>query len=100
MAPDSSFDVIVLGSGIAGLSAALAAAEQGLRSLVMEKADFLGGGTAHSYGLVWVGQNHLQRKAGLADSRDDVLNYLRFLGGGEIDEPRLIAFVDRAPGVL
>ena len=100
MAEQSGIDVIVLGSGIAGLSAALAAADKGLAPLVLEKADVLGGGTAQSYGLVWVGQNHLQRQAGLADSRDEVLRYLRFLGGGEIDEARLLAFVDRAPGVL
>ena len=95
MSEQSRFDVVVLGSGIAGLSAALAAVAKGLAPLVVEKAGQLGGGTTQSYGLVWVGQNHLQRQAGLADRRDEVLRYLRFLGGGEIDEARLMAFVDR-----
>jgi 3-oxosteroid 1-dehydrogenase len=93
-------DVIVLGSGIAGLSAALAAAEAGLRTLLIEKSELLGGGTTQSYGLIWVGKNHLQRDAGLADSRDDIVRYLRFLGGGEIDDERMLTFVDRSPAII
>jgi 3-oxosteroid 1-dehydrogenase len=98
--PSGSYDVVILGSGIAGLAGALAAHELGLRSVVLEKAAELGGGTVHSYGLVWVGQNHLARDAGIADSHDEVLAYLRFLGGGAVDEARLAAFVARSPEVL
>src|SRR5262249_39667843 len=54
-----SYDVVILGSGIAGLAGALAAHELGLQPVVLEKAALLGGGTVHSYGLVWFGQNHL-----------------------------------------
>ena len=43
-----------LGSGIAGLAGALAAHELGLQPVVLEKAAALGGGTVHSYGLIWV----------------------------------------------
>src|SRR5207249_1138513 len=92
-----SYDVIILGAGIAGLAGALAAQALGLQSVVLEKAAALGGETVHSYGFVWVGQNHLARDAGIADSRDEVLAYLRFLGGGNVDERRLSTFVDRAP---
>ena len=98
--PSSSYDVVILGSGIAGLAAALAADALGQKAIVLEKADKLGGGTVHSYGLVWVGQNHLAEAAGHRDSRDAVLAYLRFLGGGNIDEARLAAFVDRSPEAL
>jgi 3-oxosteroid 1-dehydrogenase len=98
--PSDSYDVVILGSGIAGLAGALAAHEFGLQPIVLEKAALLGGGTVHSYGLIWVGQNHLASEAGLADSRDDVLAYMRFLGGGAVDEHRLAAFVDRSPEVL
>src|SRR6516162_11392748 len=60
----------------------------------------LGGGTVHSYGLIWVGQNHLARDARIPDSHDEVLAYLRFLGGGAVDEARLAAFVARSAEVL
>ncbi len=95
-----SYDVVILGSGIAGLSAALSAHQLGLQPIMLEKAAALGGGTVHSYGLIWVGQNYLASKAGIADSCDEVLAYLRFLGGGAVDEARLAAFVARSPEVL
>ena len=46
--PSSSYDVVILGSGIAGLAGALAAHELGLKPVVLEKAAALGGGTVHS----------------------------------------------------
>jgi 3-oxosteroid 1-dehydrogenase len=95
-----SWDVIILGSGLAGLAGALAAHELGLRSLVLEKAGTLGGGTVHSYGLIWVGRNHLAQAASHGDTRDEVVAYLRFLGGGSLDDERLAAFVDRSPEAL
>jgi 3-oxosteroid 1-dehydrogenase len=98
--PSGSYDLVILGSGIAGLAGALAAHELGLQPVVLEKAAALGGGTVHSYGLIWIGQNHLARDAGIADSRDDVLAYMRFLGGGAVDEARLEAFVAGSPEVL
>ena len=62
-----TYDVVVLGSGIAGLAGALAAHELGLKPVVLEKASLLGGGTVNSYGLIWVGQNHLAEAAGHDD---------------------------------
>ena len=94
------FDVIVLGSGIAGLSAALAAAHMGLRPVLLEKAERIGGITVHSYGIMWVGCNHLAQACGLADDRNDVIGYMRFIGGGQIAEDKMLAFVDRAPEAL
>ena len=73
-----SYDLVILGSGIAGLAAALAAHALGLQPVVLEKAATLGGGTVHSYGLIWVGQNHLAQAAGHGDTRDEVLAYMRF----------------------
>src|SRR3979490_3282410 len=94
------YDVIILGSGLAGPAAALAPPALGLRPLVLEKAARVGGGTVHSYGLIWVGQNHLAQAAGHGDTRDEVLAYMRFLGGGNVDEERLTTFVDRSPEAL
>ena len=101
MAPtDETYDVIVLGSGIGGLSAALAAHEHGLRPILIEKADRIGGTTTDSYGLIWVGDNHLMRQAGQSDTRDDIVRYMTFLGGGELSEERMLTLVDRSPEAI
>src|SRR3984893_9063354 len=100
MTSSEAWDVVVLGSGIAGLAGALAAHELGLRPVVLEKARTLGGGTVNSYGLIWVGQNHLAEAAGYADTRDETIAYMRFLGGGSLDDKRMSTFVDRSPEAL
>jgi len=94
------FDVVVLGSGIGGLSVALAAREAKLDVALVEKSSLMGGCTVNSYGLVWAGGNHLQLAAGLRDNRDDIFAYMRFLGGGEHNEARLRTFVDESPSIL
>lgn len=100
MISSDAWDVVILGSGIAGLAGALAAHELGLRPIVLERASTLGGGTINSYGLIWVGQNHLAQAAGYSDTRDEVIAYMRFLGGGSLDDDRMSTFVDRSPEAL
>ena len=93
-------DVVVIGSGIAGLAAALAAAELGLDAVVFEKAEKFGGGTAASHGGLWIGMNHLELAEGYKDTRDEVVKYMNFLGGGELDQNRMLTFVDRSPEAM
>jgi succinate dehydrogenase/fumarate reductase flavoprotein subunit len=100
MAFDETYDVVVIGSGIAGVATALAAREAGLRPVLIEKAAKLGGGTAFSMGGIWIGCNHLMLAAGYKDTRDDVLSYMRFVGAEETDDERLVAYVDRGPEAL
>jgi 3-oxosteroid 1-dehydrogenase len=100
MTAANEYDVIVLGTGIAGLAAALAASQKGMRPLVLEKADKVGGGTTNSYGLIWIGNNHIASEAGYKDSRDEILAYMRFLAGGEAFEENLNAYVDQSPEAL
>jgi len=71
------FDVVVFGSGAAGLTAAVVAAAEGLRVGLFEKAAQVGGTTATSGGAVWIPGNSLARAAGIADSLDDARRYLR-----------------------
>lgn len=98
--PAGAFDVIVLGGGTAGLAAALAAHEHGLSAVLIEKAPQLGGISVHSYGLIWVGGNHLARDIGIDDSREEILAYMRFIGGGQIDDNKMRSFVERSPEAL
>jgi 3-oxosteroid 1-dehydrogenase len=74
---DLEWDVIVVGSGAAGLAAALAAAVDGATVLVLEKAHVLGGTTAMSSAGTWVPANHHMLAAGIADSAEETLTYLR-----------------------
>ena len=71
-----------------------------MRPVVLEKASTLGGGAVNSYGLIWVGQNHLAQAAGYSDTRDEVVAYMRFLGGGSLDDDRMRTFVDGSPEAL
>lgn len=93
---DSSIehDVVVLGSGAAGLVAALAASETGADVGLYEKASLLGGSSAISGGVAWVPLNHHQDEVGIDDSRDDALTYLATLSLGRMDPGLAEAFVD------
>ena len=97
---DEIFDVIVVGSGAAGLANALTASELGLQPVVLEKAEKLGGGTSFANGGLWIGNNHLARAAGYVDSREAVLAYMRFIAGDQAIEDNLLAYVDRGPEAL
>lgn len=94
------YDVIVAGSGVAGLASALAIADAGMSVAVLEKDRLLGGTTALSAGGIWAGCNHLARAAGIADSKRDVFDYVRFVAGGAAEEDMLNAFVETAPVAL
>lgn len=96
----TQFDVVVLGSGAAGLSAAATAAEYGARVGVFEKADLLGGTTAWSGGQVWVPNNPHMGDVGATDSPEEALRYIMSLSHGLIDESLAAAYVARAPEMV
>src|SRR5690242_12323972 len=75
-AAQPSYDVVVLGTGAAGLTAALAAAHAGAEVGLFEKSSRIGGTTALSGGVVWLPDNSLAREAGVEDSREKALAYL------------------------
>jgi choline dehydrogenase-like flavoprotein len=96
-------DVLVLGSGSAGLVAALTAAAQGLSVTVLEKTDRLGGTTAMSGAGTWVPANHHAAAAGIEDSVEEALTYVRAAapeGWAATEEPLWRAFINAAPEML
>jgi 3-oxosteroid 1-dehydrogenase len=97
---DEDFDVICVGSGLGGMSAALTAAERGTRALVLEKFDLLGGVSALSSGQLWLGNHHLQEAAGIEDNDADVETHLSQLGQGFATPDRRAVFVTRSPEAL
>lgn len=92
-------DLLCIGGGLGGLAAALRAADAGLEVLVIEKSALIGGVAAYSGGVVWVGDNHLQRQAGLDDSPAETSDYLRWVArdAGPFDAELLETFIRRAP---
>jgi succinate dehydrogenase/fumarate reductase flavoprotein subunit len=75
--PDSTaYDVVVIGAGAGGMTAAAVASAEGLSVLVIEKTEFVGGTTAWSGGMVWIPVNAGMKQAGLPDSPSDAADYL------------------------
>ena len=100
MAWDQRVDFLIVGSGAAGMSAALRAHELGLDVLMVEASDQYGGSTAISGGVVWIPDNPQLPSRAIADSREDSLAYLRHITRGEVPEERLAAYVEHSKRML
>lgn len=97
---DHDVDLVVVGTGAAGCAAALAGAVRGLRVVVVEKSERLGGATAASLGGLWAPGNDLAHAAGLPDSLDAARRYMGFLSGGYALPPMTEAYLQAGPAAL
>lgn len=94
---DTSCDIVIVGSGIGGLTATIAAKLAGLNPILLEKLPQIGGSSALSGGVLWLPNNPLMRREGIADSREEALTYLaNFVPEGDPGSTpaRREAFVD------
>lgn len=84
-------DVIIIGSGIAGMATAITAKKHGLSVLILEKEPVFGGTTALSGGVLWIPNNSE------GDSREKALTYMKDQTGNFYDAAAVEAFIDTAP---
>jgi 3-oxosteroid 1-dehydrogenase len=84
---DAEVDIIVIGSGVAGLATALFGCWHGNKVLVLEKASQLGGTTRKAAFWYWVPNNAAMRAAGTKDPKRDCIRYMARLSRPEIYDP-------------
>ena len=95
-----SYDVIVLGAGAGGMAAAVAAATEGLKTLVIEKTAYVGGTTAISGGMVWAPNNLKMASAGRDDSPEAAKAYLDATAAEGGSAALRQAFLDEAAAAI
>lgn len=93
-------DVLIVGSGAAGLSAAVTAALNGASVLVAEKESVIGGTSAWSGGWLWIPRNPLAREEGIEEDASVPLTYLQHEMAGQPADARLLTFLRYGPEMI
>jgi 3-oxosteroid 1-dehydrogenase len=93
-------DLLMVGSGGGGMTAALVAKSMGLDVLVIEKTEFFGGSTARSGGGLWIPNSYLLEKDGVADSFEKAREYMKNTVGERVPQKMQDAYLTHAPRML
>lgn len=96
----TQYDLIVIGAGGAGMAAALFAAIDGLKVLLLEKTEFVGGTTALSAGTIWIPNTPHAATVGTQDSVAQATQYLDSVVGSHADPALRAAFLEHGPTAL
>ena len=94
------YDVVVMGSGAAGLTAALVAAKAGNTVAVLEKADHFGGTTAISGGGIWIPVSPQAKAVGVDDSIEVARNYVLGVVGNRAERALIDAYLNNGPKMI
>ena len=97
---DLEADVISVGSGGAGLTAAITAVDHGVSAMILERSDQVGGVTAYSMGEVWIPGNHLAKELGISDSIESGYRYVKQLSMGYGEDLAMINQAVHGPVAL
>ncbi|MGH8443997.1 MAG: FAD-dependent oxidoreductase [Solimonas sp.] len=97
---DQQYDVIVVGSGGGGMTAALCAKGHGLSAVVLEKSDKYGGTSAVSGGGIWIPCNDDIARTGGSDSFEEALTYLKTVIGDSVPQARIEAYLRNGPEMV
>ncbi len=97
---DRTVDLLVMGSGAAGMGAAVRAHDLGLDVLLVEKSELFGGNSAMSGGVCWVANNPGMAREGIADSDEKGFEYLKHITKGEVPDERLWLYIRESKRVL
>jgi succinate dehydrogenase/fumarate reductase flavoprotein subunit len=100
MSNDFACDLVIVGSGAAGLATAITAKKRGLDVVVLEKEPVFGGTTALSGGVLWIPLGPHGRKQNPADTREAVRRYMMEETGSYFDEAAVNAFLDYGPKMV
>lgn len=97
---EADYDVLVIGTGASGMSAAVTAAYEGLKVLVVEKAPVYGGTTARSGGWLWIPGTKLAKEQGIHEPAGAARSYLQHEATTHFDGPRVDAFIENGPKAI
>lgn len=97
---DLEADLVAIGSGGGGLSAAITAHDFGASAIVLERSDQVGGVTAYSMGEVWIPGNHLETELGIEDSPESGYRYIKRLAMDYGDDEAILNQMVHGPVAL